>query len=268
MDDRELGQPLAQPPEQPHSPFAEEPIMAEAVAVEPEEPRLGIMHLLVWTACVAVYFSFLRTMTESGQEQFLGSSNAVSVFYGLGMGTALAGLVLLVSRRLRGFPLAKHPGEYLLLLFGVSLIASVVIQMIIVRIGPISVGRWSWAEYALMGTSYGMLAIDGLILLIATVRVKILHWRVFFVIMMMTLALQFLGPLILARFLSVRSMGVAFQLIPQIDTVLLTVVVLIDLWRSERYPWQHWFGIGLRFWFGAFAVGRVIYVIVSGGFLS
>ncbi len=97
----------------------------------PQEPRLSIMHLLVWTACVAVYFSFIRTRAQYVQAQYTSGPGVFPVLYGLGFGTALAGLVLLASRRLRGFPLAKHPGEYLLLSAGASLVFVVVTQVVV-----------------------------------------------------------------------------------------------------------------------------------------
>ena len=78
----------SKPPGEPRSPFAPDYHLSE-----PADPRLGIVHLLVATACVAIYL---------GLEQ-----------------TARGGLLLWVARRLRGMPFPRHPGEYMLVVEGI-----------------------------------------------------------------------------------------------------------------------------------------------------
>jgi len=273
MDADESRQPSAEPLMHAGSPFAEEPIvtepiMAEAAEVEREEPRLGIMHLLVWTACVAVYFSFLRTLSQVEGAPTLSflTTDVLSVPLGLGMGTALAGLVLLVSRRLRGFPLARHPGEYMLLLFGVSSVSSAATYTIVAHFQPGRLGGTSWTQYVFIATALGVLVINGLILLVALVRVKILRWRIFFAVVMMTAVLQRILPVVvsMAGFFGTRLLVTVLQLVPLITVLALIVVVVMDLHQRKRYPWQHWLGVGLQFWFGAFNVGWLVYYLLQG----
>ena len=226
----------------------------EEASPQPQEPRLSIMHLLVWTACVAGYFSFDRVLYLGGQEQDFGWAAVLTLFYGLGMGTALAGLALLVSRRLCGFPLAKHPGEYLLLATGVSSLDSAMMQMLAVHFD-----QWSSTRHMLTAVDLSCVIVGGLILLIAAIRVKVRRWRVFFVIVMITAVLQQLLLIVIARSFSVGVVGITSEVVPQIATVALMVVVLMDLCGRKRYPWQHWLGVGLRLWFSAFTVGQLVY---------
>lgn len=256
------------------SPFAEEPIVAEAVAVEPQEPRLSIMHLLVWTACVAVYFSFMRTVSESGRAQFFSGPGVFPVLYGLGMGTALAGLVLLVSRRWRGFPLAKYPGEYLLLLSGVHLVFSVVMPVMEVLIIPVVTALWPFTQYVSLAGYLALLLARAPILLLAAIRVKARRWRVFFVIAVIALAMQLfefafhlLGSLFGLRGVAYlpRLVGNILRHAPLVATVALMVIVLMDLYERKHYPWQHWLGVGLRFWISAFTLGSLVYYSMLRG---
>jgi len=229
----------------------------QTVAMEPHAPRLGIMHLIVWVTCVAVYFSFVRTIAQSGQDLFGSDSRVFPVLYGLGSGTALAGLTLLVSRRLRGFPLAKYPGEYLLLSSGVTMLfATAVHVMFVFTQGPL-------AEWLRLAVSMAFYIADGLVLLMATVRVKVRRWRVLFVTAIIMFTIQVLLPW--TRLFGVDWVAIASsQLVSQSITGLLVVVVLADLSKREQYPWQHWLGVGLWLWFGAVYFASYVYLSLTG----
>ncbi len=97
--------------------------LSDAVGIEP--PRLGISHLMVLTACVAVYLGIARGLfgryAQPDWEQSLGTFQAILWgLHGIGAGAGLAGLILFVARRRRGWPFPVHPGEYLLVMIGVS----------------------------------------------------------------------------------------------------------------------------------------------------
>jgi hypothetical protein len=91
----------------------------------PDEPRLGILHLLAWTACVAVYLGVQRIAGQRLDDPtgpFGGTYNAVIATLGsIACGAALGGLILWGTRRWRGLAFPKHPGEYLLVVTGLHL---------------------------------------------------------------------------------------------------------------------------------------------------
>lgn len=79
-------------------------------------PRLGIAHLLVWTACCAVFLGVARLLANRPA----GVAGAIFlVLVAVGDGAAWAGLVITLARLLRGKTWPIEPGQWLLALLGV-----------------------------------------------------------------------------------------------------------------------------------------------------
>jgi hypothetical protein len=101
------------------------PATADDASAKVSCPRLGLIHLLMWTACVAVWLGLQRVVGQlfwNSAHPFGDSilKIADTVLTSLGNGAALGGLLLWVARRRRGLPFPKHPGEYLLVVLGLS----------------------------------------------------------------------------------------------------------------------------------------------------
>ncbi len=87
-----------------------------------EQPRLGIIHLMLWTAGTALLLSIVPYLRRS--EMFGvsgGGANALAAYLGVWAitnGPAVASLGIFFWRRRQNIPFPTQPGEWLLLLFG------------------------------------------------------------------------------------------------------------------------------------------------------
>jgi len=93
---------------------------------QPDSPRLGILHLLVLTVCVAMYMGAMQVVLRNyprigpspvGLDAYIAARGTL---VGIGGGAALAGLVLWIGRRWRGMAFPVRPGEFLLVMAGVQ----------------------------------------------------------------------------------------------------------------------------------------------------
>jgi len=243
---------------------------------QPEPPRLGILHLMVLTACVAIWMGIdlglrpragLDIPTPSWEAYWL----SVQTVRGILQGAALTGLILFLARRLRGIPFPKWPGEYLLVILGMSValgpdreamyvVASLVWHddpaatalglarrggyMPVMRSGaPIG-----WPLTCVIWTmGLGPFAVNAAVFIWALVRVRIRRWRVFF----LSIPACYIAGLplvwLMVRILQPGLMALVIQgVIPAGASVVLLVVVLKDHFDGKQYPWSHWLGVALR----------------------
>src|SRR5262245_24076441 len=100
------------------SPFDDEPLI-EAVLLSPvlTQPRLSILHLMVWTATSAAMMALMRLPreVESQIPAHYMIGRIVLAMYG---GVALGGVAMAISRWFRKILFPTEPGEWLLLLQG------------------------------------------------------------------------------------------------------------------------------------------------------
>jgi hypothetical protein len=234
------------------APEAPEP--ASPFAPEPEPPRLGIIHLLGWTLCAAVYLSTMRAFLDIAWVRPSEASLAFVVLNSIGVGAALGGLLLWAARRYRRLLFPRHPGEYLLVVMGLQ----VAIQL--------SASAVNWATAARDKTGYAGPAISwfaifslglflgSLISIWAGRRMTIPRWRKFF------FALGTIGVL-LALIMCGGFYG-AYRLQTPLHLamdVVLLVIILRDRRAGFRYAWTHWVGVATRLWFGAIGLAWTIW---------
>lgn len=79
-------------------------------------PSLGIVHLLLWTACCAAVFGLARALMH---ERAGAGGAIVLVLVAMGHGAAWAGLAITLARTFRGRTWPIEPGQWLLALLGV-----------------------------------------------------------------------------------------------------------------------------------------------------
>ena len=216
---------------------------------EPEQPRLGIIHLLGWTACVAVHFSVIQAIRRPGYAPAL-SSLVLLVGVGIGRATALSGLVLLAARRYRRLPFPRQPGETLLVLLGIGAALHHVETLLYI-------GR---AQIALSVVRTLGILLLAVLFLLAAARTSIPRWRAYFVTVLVAGAIRALLPLLLFRLLSPvnNSLRTWFPLLSRLPWFLpgavLLFVALKDARQRPRYEWTHWLGIGVALWNGLMGV--------------
>ncbi|HYW78482.1 MAG TPA: hypothetical protein VE890_02860 [Thermoguttaceae bacterium] len=238
------------------------PFVEATVVVEPQESRLSIMHLILWMACVALYFSFVRITNDGGPGIFYGHSDILWILTGLGLGTTLTGLVAIASRWLRGFSLTKDPGDYLLLSSGTSLVFSVVGQVMIVLLIVRDFFQYSPAGLLSIAVYVVLHLVNILILLFAAVQVTSRRWRVSFLVGAIAAACPLFTVTLIAfaKIQAIRDVGIiSSQFVSLIAIVVVTVVVLMDIRGHERYPWQHWLGVGAWLWLNTISFGSFMY---------
>jgi hypothetical protein len=257
------------PEERPESPLAsadppEAPSEPTPAPEQPETPRLGILHLMVLTACVAVSMGIMRVSirvsallaeeagSTLGLRPFLATAGTL---YGIGGGGALAGLLLFFARRLRRMRFPIHPGEYLLVLsaVSVSLEELAFLPLYWTPEGFDLSGGTRWWLFTVLGR--GAFVVRAVVFIWAVVNVRIRRWRVFF----LSIPICYVAGLALA-WLMVRIVQPSLM-IYMIRTlasagasVFLLGVVLKDHFARQRYPWSHWLGVALRLWSDACGV--------------
>jgi hypothetical protein len=228
---------------------------------EPREPRLGILHILIGTACVAVYLGLIQTVRHGlGTVAHVAGTGtgivlaAMRLLQGVGSGSALGGLVLWATRRTRGRPFPKHPGEYLLVVLGISSLLGLVLGFVISQMMESAPFR-SWERaISLYNLVVAIVWIWGALVLRAR------RWRAFF---FLAAAFELLSCVLL--WAGVAHTGAwrlpLYVLVP----VVLAVVVVKDHRQGLRYPWTHWLGVGVQMWIALVALG---WYVVATFFLA
>ena len=244
------------PDQSPQSPLASPDTPEAPARQQPEQPRLGILHLMVLTACVAVWMGVTRTIALAAEElPALGSDPFLAAWgtlQGIGGGVALSGLILLVARRLRRIPFPIHPGEYLLVMVAISVTLSSAVYpyfLLILRMEPTSAPPW-WLT---TGLGIVVFAVNAAVFIWTFVCVQIWRWRVFLLWILISQVAVY-GLMLLADHLAGLGATIFIiisSVVPIAASVVLLDVVVQDHLQGKRYPWSHWMGVALRLWFDA-----------------
>jgi hypothetical protein len=222
---------------------------------EPEQPRLGIIHLLGWTTCVAVQFSVIRAFAPADWVPSLEPSLVLAAGVEIGQATALGGLVLWATRRYRRLPFPGQPGETLLVLLGIYAAMGLAERPLYHSAAQLQTLPWLLSLFALLEVL--LLAV---LYLIAAVRTTVPRWRAYFVTVLATGAIAFILLLVMSRLLSplhdsLRAFVPLVWRSPQIIPVaVLLFVAAKDARQRPPYRWTHWLGLGLGLWNGVMNV--------------
>lgn len=226
-----------------------------------EPPRLGITHLLVGTACAALVLGVERWFAPvllQGAEtsRYL----AFHGLYALGSAAALGGVLLWGWRRYCGHAFPRHPGEYLLVVMGVLILASLLLRVVLCVVAPSEgdILADATGKALLVGWSVGLPLAGVVAFGIAAIRVQSRRWRVFFgcesvlslhyplVMLMMAMGL----PVYFGRDLLILLYG-----LPHLVTgAVLGIAVWLDWRQRTGYPWTHWLGIAAKLWLAALGI--------------
>lgn len=195
-------------------------------------PRLSLGHLLLWAACCAAYLAVFRQLA---QQQPTVSGMLLIVVATTIDGTALAGLAIFVTRRIRDVRWEIEPGEWLLAIVGARLVAYLLLE--------------TWLARAVTSRSNVLAAFTCFLLVMPLLSRKLpTLWKVFFAL----LVLAYLWPMLTV------CLSIWFQLeidfldttarIMQISTVwvfasLVLIVGFLDLREVRSRTWLHWIGL-------------------------
>ena len=230
-------------------------------STEPEQPRLGIIHLMGWTACVAVQFSVGKTFpfVQTDSVLQLEPSLILAVGAEIGRGTALGGLLLLVVRRYRRLPFPSQPGEWLLVLLGIRTVTAILQRGLLFYMAPND--TMSWQAFSGFGVLISLLM--AVLYVLAAVKTRILRWRVYFVAALvagvMTVILPFLVSLVGAMPPNTPKGLAALHQSPWLAlSVLLLYVAVKDAGGDVPFRWPHWLGVGIALWNAILLVAWIV----------
>lgn len=209
---------------------------------------------MVGTALVACHFSVYRSLRMLRPEEVSLWNQGQWLVFGLAAGLALGGPLLFVARRSRGMCFPMHPGETLWILQGIACLCAIAVQM---TIGVFillegSDGFFDPGDYLLRwGLHFARCVLVATIYLVAARRTRIGRWRVFFYAHTAHYAAYLVftcAGFTLARYWTFLFPG-----------GVLAAVVLTDVLRRGRYPWSHWSGVAIYFWFCGGSICSMVY---------
>lgn len=192
------------------------PESAQIDTDEPEAPQttttappLGIVHLMLWVTCWAVYSSLMRTLNWN---ELSAAAAVVVVVVGFQATLAWSVLAIFVVRRLRGVEWAIEPGEWLGAVSGIE------------------AALWVSGEESGMGLGTANVLCGCILAALVINATMPLRWKLAMAVMAACHALGFLAPFD-ARLWAVRVVIV----------VAITIIAVRD--RHLRRGWLHWIGL-------------------------
>ena len=230
------------------SPFAPSP-----------QPRLGIIHIMLWTLGSAIILAMYRALADLSNmpEQARVQWYVLQVGYSTVYGAALAGVILFAYRRLtKGAAFPVLPGHWLLLTQGIvftvgfgAYVVTWVLRNWLDVYSPMiyAIGQWLAHNVAVV------------VVLVAIIRLKDFgYWRVYFWASLVHQAIRATASLLGAPVGGIFFWSLQRWIYGIGATVLvvwLLVVVAHDRRRGVRRDWLHWTGVAVTFG------GPVLFVI-------
>lgn len=235
---------------------------------QPDEPRLGIAHFLIWTAGSAVILAVQRAfgswseLPREYQAFYLALSLPQAMVYGAVLGSLAVGVTRLGRGRL---PFPIHPGQWLAMLWGVSAIGEWL---------AFATFQWRDEGQLLLGGAHnlaiyvGAVAALNLLLgagcVVAVVRGRFAaRWTVALLAIMLqevcaaapgfafaVLTLRDFSSLLLTLLTAENTVHMAGGIVA---ALLILVAATGDARRHVRRDWMHWVGVAAVLWQGVAA---------------
>ena len=225
------------------SPFAQQPEPFTA-------PRLGIIHLLAWTAVTAVLLKIYLAAGyfELPSEEFSKAERIYSyvrmTLLLLLVSASVVGTAAIFLSKLRGATGRLQPGHWLVVIYAfitvLTLPAWILIFVYKTQLEALSGNAFFYLYYFLYG---GINLLFAFLCLIATIRIKdAFRWKFMLGFFVFTSVMK--GFLYFSIVLSFSLYKLAMLPIEDVLIIfILPVVVTIDLARRAQRDWIHWLGI-------------------------
>jgi hypothetical protein len=217
----------------------------EPTSTPASAPPLQIAHLLLFTACSAVYLVLLRSWI--GRATLLGDrlhdlTLGLLAAEAMCVGPAIGTVFLRQRWRARGYQFPCHGGEWLLVIFAWFSLLDALARVLMSRATD-SFGPLVFYGLCLLA---GLVALCGVMFwLAASARRLPTRWRVFYGVKASVLALVALS------FVEAASLVLVLA-----ELVTLSIVAGIDSRSRQRLPWTHWLGIAVCWLNGAILLSQ------------
>lgn len=222
---------------------------------QPGAVRLGVGHLLLWTAGCAIVLAIDRGREPSPLPLNPIFENAWRVGYAMVLGVALAAVGLFGWWKIRGqLTWRLEPGHWLLLELGIAVILGFILHFVASLLSPIapSIGTRHPMIVVSCLANFCNLLVAGLILLIQRCEPR---WRLCLVMIVVQRAVSWLGfipilsfefsdwgfPYVPLRWSNLAQIPVLVS--EAIAVSLVIVATAIDIRRGQRRDWLHWTGV-------------------------
>jgi hypothetical protein len=216
----------------------------EPAELFPERPRLGIRHLLLWTACAAVYLLVHQGFYPRGEERLAGFHAAQLAAHSVSGGTLLVGLLLWGAFRIRKVRFPSSEGELLWLILGIVMLAGIsFIPMYRARYRGVNSG-WESSILIIGTVTSGTLYLVAWVrLLLAAFRTRKRLWRALFVVLLALPILQVFWCCGGRHSYKFGLYSVTWFVFLSLNGSLTAAVLCRDWRQTPRPPWTHWVGI-------------------------
>lgn len=219
-------------------------------------PPLGIQHLLLWTACSAVLLTASLALNQA-MELRIGISLVVEKFVACARafpdGLAVAGLLICVARRWRGVHFPVQPGEWLLVLGGISVLVVMFGQAILFQLPQQEDQR----AYQVLIIPVGLMA--GGYVIAAIWPPLPMRWHIAILAMSLLWCIEFGQAVLLSNIVNYAPeflydlLGLLFWAALIVPMIVLVVCLVMDYARHIQRGWMHWTGVtsciaGLLLW--------------------
>ncbi len=214
-------------------------------------PRLGIIHLLAWTAATAVLLKYSLAMdmlAEAGGDSIRPSRDlfqeVLSFVGNTAVAAALVGACILLLAKIRRLPGRFQPGHWLLLITALTSLLNLSVWGLYVAAQAAGFGDYSSLHWFLM--VYGLVWViqAGMYFYAGRASRDCRRWKVCFAVMAflsLVRGLWYVGVFLLDSPLSSFS----FPLGKLILGPVLLVVVIVDVRRGPRRDWLHGLGVAV-----------------------
>jgi len=194
--------------------------------MELDVPRLGIRHLMLWTACCGLFLGAVRALFVDDDGSFSRFQSSVFVvWHCLYAGAVLTACLLCVPWMRAGIRFPQEPGEWLLIHSAVTFVVSLGTRAIL--ISPLEL-------YLPIGES---VATCWLYLVPLCVARAPRRWRCAFALLLVRDILVVLAMVVFSWGIELDYAQIWFPI------CVLSFVVALDLKSRTRYRWTHWVGM-------------------------
>lgn len=237
----------------PVHPLDGDPSPAAAVESPPppdNSPPLSIMHLLIWTALSAAMMGYSNLVTSLQGQQPRGFSEwldspallTIRTAGAVGNATTLGGLLLLISRRRRGIRFPVQPGEWILVMRGISSVIELG-SGLLATIGAQYESRGFWIAYGII-----VVLAQLVVYLVPAILCKDNRsWRRFFwtasAISLLAVLSAFSSAVLPRMFFHSNTFMRIYWLLLAVGALMFLIAVGGDLRRSTKRGWVHWVGV-------------------------